>query len=332
MSAVSRTAAIAVLITSVVAGAAGESRAQGFFQSLFGLSGPAAPSPATRATPTVPVPQYDRGYRTPVSPPVRVQPTRGHPDHTSDEERVSLSGQFRTVCVRTCDGYYFPISTSVSRRAFNRDANLCRASCGSEARLFYSSGSTDNAAGMVDLTGRSYGQMPNAFRYRKALVDGCKCKPEPWAQSEVDRHRRYAAEEVMAKAKEAPKAEQQQAAATSTKPSAPSDSVVSGQEPKVAAETPTERTEPTTREAAASGPNAAIARASMAMPRKAAGSRHAKAAAARPETSHKQAPPATTAKVARRSTPAQPPVRTAGALKPAPAGLGGQTLKWPGDR
>ena len=38
---------------------------------------------------------------------------------------------------------------------------------------------------MVDLTGRAYTKLPTAFRYRKALSETCKCKPDPWAQSEL---------------------------------------------------------------------------------------------------------------------------------------------------
>src|SRR5690606_18543578 len=38
---------------------------------------------------------------------------------------TQASGNLRTMCVRTCDGYYFPISWSVSQRAFERDQHLC---------------------------------------------------------------------------------------------------------------------------------------------------------------------------------------------------------------
>ncbi len=102
-----------------------------------------------------------------------------------------------------CDGYYFPISASVPRRQFHRDASQCRSQCGTEARLFYHSSSSGDAAAMIDVTGRAYAKLPNAFRYRKTLVDGCKCKPEPWAESELDRHQGYAMAEA-AKSSTAP--------------------------------------------------------------------------------------------------------------------------------
>ena len=52
----------------------------------------------------------------------------------SETPRVST---FRTVCVRTCDGFFFPISFQTTRNAFERDEAICQATCpGAEAKLF----------------------------------------------------------------------------------------------------------------------------------------------------------------------------------------------------
>ena len=93
--------------------------------------------------------------------------------------------------MRLCDGFYWPISFATSRSRFSRDASQCRASCGEEAQLFYVP-VTGEPADMVDLTGRAYSALPSAFKYRKALVEGCKCKPEPWSLTEAARHKTYA--------------------------------------------------------------------------------------------------------------------------------------------
>ena len=92
-----------------------------------------------------------------------------------------------------CDGYYFPISFSTMRSEFARDADKCAASCGSEARLFYHPNPGGDVEGMADLTGMAYTALPNAFKYRKTLVDDCSCKPQPWSEAEQERHRSYAA-------------------------------------------------------------------------------------------------------------------------------------------
>ncbi|HRD74576.1 MAG TPA: DUF2865 domain-containing protein, partial [Hyphomicrobiaceae bacterium] len=108
-----------------------------------------------------------------------------------DDRRSSRSGAYRTVCVRLCDGFYWPLSYATSRSNFWKDASRCRASCGEDAQLFYLP-NTAEPAEMVDLTGRAYTKLPTAFKYRKTLVENCKCKPEPWAASEAARHKAYA--------------------------------------------------------------------------------------------------------------------------------------------
>ena len=169
----------AVLVPAPVA-------AQGFFESLFGSNSP--PRPAPQALPPPVVSPY--GYRSPLYSPYRTpSPPYG------DEPAQTRTGAYRTLCVRMCDGFYWPISNAVSRNSFHRDANACRASCGEEARLFYHPANQGDVTAMVDLSGRAYVKLPTAFRYRKALSEQCKCKPDPWAQSELDRHQLYALNE-----------------------------------------------------------------------------------------------------------------------------------------
>lgn len=111
-----------------------------------------------------------------------LEPEMNSPDG-GGEPRVST---YRTVCVRTCDGFFFPISYQTSRNAFSRDEAICKATCpGSEAKLYaYGNpgGKMENAA---DVDGEPYTKLENAFRYRKEFVAGCSCKPEGmnWAEA-----------------------------------------------------------------------------------------------------------------------------------------------------
>ncbi len=173
----------------------GPASAQGFFQSLFGGGQPqqAAPPPAS-----LNLPPPISSYRAPLFNPYRAierNPNDGNANSNANSEQSDGGGSYRTLCVRMCDGYYWPISYGARRSNFYRDANVCRSSCGAEARLFYHSKSSDVNA-MIDIQGRSYSRLPVAFKYRKTLVDSCKCKPEPWAQSERDRHQMYAIKET----------------------------------------------------------------------------------------------------------------------------------------
>ena len=92
---------------------------------------------------------------------------------------ASHTATYRTLCVRLCDGFYFPISFATRGNGLARDAEQCTASCGLEARLFYHPNPGGSVEGMTDLLGRAYSALPTAFTYRKTLVTGCSCRPPP---------------------------------------------------------------------------------------------------------------------------------------------------------
>ncbi len=133
-------AALAALTAAIVASP--PVQAQDFFSALFGgFQGP---------PPRVTVPFSD-----PFAPPVRRTP------------RASAGGG-TAYCVRTCDGRYFPLSASKGQGRAETCNSLCPAS---ETQVFYG-GSINHA---VSKSGKSYSQLPNAFRYRKELISGCTC-------------------------------------------------------------------------------------------------------------------------------------------------------------
>ncbi len=87
-------------------------------------------------------------------------------------------GTYRTLCVRSCDGYYFPISFATTPDAFARDENTCRSMCpGSDVSLYVYRNPGGNPAQMVSLAGEPYTTLPNAFRYRKEYDKACTCPP-----------------------------------------------------------------------------------------------------------------------------------------------------------
>lgn len=80
-----------------------------------------------------------------------------------------LGGEFRTMCVRTCDGYFFPMSNAASPRDFERDQKNCDSSCpGTEMQVFYTRGIGDDSADMTSsVTGRPYSELPTAYLYKQ---------------------------------------------------------------------------------------------------------------------------------------------------------------------
>jgi hypothetical protein len=84
---------------------------------------------------------------------------------------------YRTLCVRLCDGYYFPVSFSTLPNHFQRDAQLCQSQCAAPAELFYHQNPGGAVEQMVSFgTQQPYMSLKTAFRYRKEYITGCSCK------------------------------------------------------------------------------------------------------------------------------------------------------------
>lgn len=84
---------------------------------------------------------------------------------------------YRTLCVRLCDGYYFPISFSTLPNHFERDAEMCQSKCAAPAGLYYHQNPGAGVDQMLALgSNEPYTQLKSAFRYRKEYVQGCSCK------------------------------------------------------------------------------------------------------------------------------------------------------------
>ncbi len=84
---------------------------------------------------------------------------------------------YRTLCVRLCDGYYFPVSFSTLPNHFPRDQEACQSRCAAPTELYY----YQNPGGAVDQmvavnSSEPYTKLQTAFRYRKEYVKGCSCK------------------------------------------------------------------------------------------------------------------------------------------------------------
>jgi len=87
------------------------------------------------------------------------------------------SGTYRTVCVRSCDGYYFPISFSTSQSRFADDERSCKALCpASEANLYSYRNPGEDINQAVSISGQTYSSSPNAFRFRQEFTASCQCK------------------------------------------------------------------------------------------------------------------------------------------------------------
>ena len=137
-------AAILVCIPTLTPAA----RAEDFLSALFGAFGGRHRMPS----PSMPLPFASEGEA-------------NAPGATEARPRYA-GGQ--AYCVRTCDGRYFPIAGTSNESKAASCNSFCPAS---ETKLVYG-GNIDSA---VTEAGKPYSELPNAFRYRNEVVDGCTC-------------------------------------------------------------------------------------------------------------------------------------------------------------
>jgi hypothetical protein len=148
----------AILVAASGLISAPSAHAEDFFSALFGGYG-RRPPPEIR----MPFPNDDA------------------PRYEAPRQRASYGGG-TAYCVRGCDGRYFPAQGNDAESK----AQSCKSFCpASETSLVYG-GSIDDAT--TD-KGKSYSDLPNAYRYRNEIVAGCTCNgkdPVGLAQVKAD--------------------------------------------------------------------------------------------------------------------------------------------------
>lgn len=98
-------------------------------------------------------------------------------DIWSTARKLNNHGTYRTVCVRRCDGYYFPVSFSTDAAGLEKDAAACANLCpGTDMELFSHRTSTETAEQMVSVVdGTPYAELKNAFSHREKFDPACAC-------------------------------------------------------------------------------------------------------------------------------------------------------------
>jgi hypothetical protein len=99
------------------------------------------------------------------------------------------AGTFHTVCVRTCDGYYFPISYSTVPGRFADDQRTCQRLCpATEVSLYAFRNPGEDMNQAMSLNGQPYTALPTAFQYRKQFTPTCSCRRpgQSWADALKD--------------------------------------------------------------------------------------------------------------------------------------------------
>jgi len=95
-------------------------------------------------------------------------------------------GGSQAVCVRSCDGGFFPLSLPVRQSDPDQLASLCQALCPNAPVSVYTRSPNQVISTAVSLDGNTaYSDLPNALKFEKSFDPSCTCKPpgQSWAEA-----------------------------------------------------------------------------------------------------------------------------------------------------
>lgn len=144
---------LSVSLAAVLIAASAPASAQSFFERLFG---------GRRPQPVQQAPQNIHPIQDPFT--SLFEALRGGQPRVPRGER----GPSAAFCVRTCDGYSFPVRANANMSV----ADMCNAFCPATQTRIYSGAGIANA---VASDGTPYASSQNAFVYRERVVNGCTC-------------------------------------------------------------------------------------------------------------------------------------------------------------
>ncbi|HJE24249.1 MAG TPA: DUF2865 domain-containing protein [Methylorubrum populi] len=105
--------------------------------------------------------------------------------HEGPSVGQTARGGAQVICVKTCDGSYFPMGNLPDGRGGADE--MCQALCPGTEAVAYSMPHGDDALKYAATIkgSRAYAAMPAAFKFRKSFTPNCSCKKEgqSWAQS-----------------------------------------------------------------------------------------------------------------------------------------------------
>ncbi len=105
---------------------------------------------------------------------------------TSISRSINPNAPYRTVCVRLCDGFFYPVSYSTYASRFSQDATQCQQNCAAPAELYVYRNPGQEIEQAISLNGSAYKDLPVAFKYRKSYTAGCSCKEAEYNPTEIE--------------------------------------------------------------------------------------------------------------------------------------------------
>lgn len=108
-----------------------------------------------------------------------------NPDQPADGEAKEAHAGSKAVCVRSCDGSFFPVSYSAGSGRLDELQDMCRALCPNADVNLYTYAPASDIETAVSISGSRYIDSPAALKYRKSVDSSCSCRRrgQSWADA-----------------------------------------------------------------------------------------------------------------------------------------------------
>lgn len=95
------------------------------------------------------------------------------------------------ICVRGCDGGFFPLTYSARSSNLDDLATMCRALCPNAEVKLYTASQRKGLSSALSIDGEAYSDHPNAHKFEKTYDPACGCKPpgKSWAEALAEAER-----------------------------------------------------------------------------------------------------------------------------------------------
>ncbi|HEY1451901.1 MAG TPA: DUF2865 domain-containing protein [Roseiarcus sp.] len=113
--------------------------------------------------------------------PKRLASRETRPKRLTGELRIASGGSY-FVCVRACDGGFFPVSYVGDHDSLEK---ICQALCPNAETLLYSMPFGGTIEDSLSMSGAPYASLPNAGKFEQAVDQDCSCRrrDQSWAEA-----------------------------------------------------------------------------------------------------------------------------------------------------
>jgi hypothetical protein len=94
-------------------------------------------------------------------------------------------GGSQALCVRSCDGGFFPLNFSARSASTDELQQMCQALCPNTPVQLFTRNPRSDISTALGADGTAYQDLPNALKYVKAFDPACACKPpnQSWVEA-----------------------------------------------------------------------------------------------------------------------------------------------------